>query len=114
MPDRTVIMHIYSLILEFYVNMRGICLHNLRVLCIIRAYTNEEDTLMKKILALICAFCMILGCAAFADTLTMGTNAAFPPYEYYEDGVIVGIDAEIAFRDLRKTGIRPGDPGHGL
>ena len=105
MPDRTVCMHIYSLILEFYVNMRGIYLHNLRILCIIRAYTNEEDTLMKKILALICAFCMILGCAAFADTLTMGTNAAFPPYEYYEDGVIVGIDAEIAAAIAEKLGM---------
>ena len=28
--------------------------------------------------------------------LTMGTNAAFPPYEYYEGDEIVGIDAEIA------------------
>lgn len=28
--------------------------------------------------------------------LTMGTNAAFPPYEYYEGDKIVGIDAEIA------------------
>ena len=26
----------------------------------------------------------------------MGTNAAFPPYEYYEGDTIVGIDAEIA------------------
>ena len=84
--------------------MRGIYLHNFRILCIICVYTNEEDTLMKKILALICAFCMILGCAAFADTLTMGTNAAFPPYEYYEDGVIVGIDAEIAAAICEKLG----------
>lgn len=30
------------------------------------------------------------------DELTMCTNAAFPPYEYYEDDKIVGIDAEIA------------------
>ena len=29
-------------------------------------------------------------------TLIMATNAAFPPYEYYEGGEIVGIDAEIA------------------
>lgn len=29
-------------------------------------------------------------------TLTMGTNAAFPPYEYPENGKIVGIDADIA------------------
>lgn len=28
--------------------------------------------------------------------LTMATNAYFQPYEYYENGVIVGIDAEIA------------------
>lgn len=30
------------------------------------------------------------------DTLVMATNAEFPPYEYYEGGEIVGIDAEIA------------------
>ena len=51
---------------------------------------------MKKIFAIILAVSMLLSFCAFADTLTMGTNAAFPPYEYYEDGVIVGIDAEIA------------------
>ena len=28
--------------------------------------------------------------------ITMATNAYFQPYEYYQDGVIVGIDAEIA------------------
>ena len=28
--------------------------------------------------------------------LTMGTNAAFPPYEYYDGDTIVGIDPEIA------------------
>lgn len=27
--------------------------------------------------------------------LTMGTNAAFPPYEYYEGETVVGIDAEV-------------------
>ena len=31
-----------------------------------------------------------------AGTLTMATNAYFPPYEYYEGSDIVGIDAEIA------------------
>ena len=30
------------------------------------------------------------------NVLTMATNAFFKPYEYYEDGKIVGIDAEIA------------------
>ena len=30
------------------------------------------------------------------EELVMATDAAFPPYEYYEGEVIVGIDAEIA------------------
>lgn len=36
--------------------------------------------------------------APITDTkvIKMGTNATFPPYEFYEDGKIVGIDAEIA------------------
>ena len=34
--------------------------------------------------------------AADAEVLTMGTNAAFPPYEFYENETIVGIDAVIA------------------
>ena len=29
------------------------------------------------------------------EELVMATDAAFPPYEYYEGEVIVGIDAEI-------------------
>ena len=30
------------------------------------------------------------------DELHMATNAFFEPYEYYEDGKVVGIDAEMA------------------
>lgn len=30
------------------------------------------------------------------DTLTVATNATFPPYEFVKDGKIVGIDIEIA------------------
>jgi polar amino acid transport system substrate-binding protein len=40
-----------------------------------------------------------------ADTLTMGTNASFPPYEYYEAETIVGIDAEIAAAIAEKLGM---------
>ena len=62
---------------------------------------------MKKnllgIIALLLAMLMI-GAAA-ADTLTMGTNASFPPYEYYEDGKVVGIDAEIAAAIAEKLGM---------
>lgn len=37
--------------------------------------------------------------------LTMGTNAAFPPYEFYEGDEIVGIDAEIAAAIAEKLGL---------
>ncbi|MBQ6060080.1 MAG: transporter substrate-binding domain-containing protein [Clostridia bacterium] len=62
---------------------------------------------MKKnllgIIALLLAM-MMIGAAA-AETLTMGTNASFPPYEYYEDGKVVGIDAEIAAAIAEKLGM---------
>ncbi len=56
----------------------------------------------KRILALAMAALMVfafVGCTANSDreVLTMGTNAAFPPYEFVdENNNIVGIDAEIA------------------
>ena len=37
--------------------------------------------------------------------LTMGTNAAFPPYEFYEGSNIVGIDAEIGALIAEKLGM---------
>ena len=39
-------------------------------------------------------------------TLTMATNAYFPPYEYYEGDKIVGIDAEIAEAVAAKLGLQ--------
>ena len=60
---------------------------------------------MKKVFAILLAVCMMLSAAALADTLTMGTNASFPPYEYYEDGKVVGIDAEIAAAIAEKLGM---------
>ena len=38
-------------------------------------------------------------------TLTMATNAEFPPYEYHEGDAIVGIDAEIAQAIADKLGM---------
>ena len=70
---------------------------------------------MKKILALALAAAMVFSVAACSsktddtadtnketkteateqtgekETLIMGTNAAFPPYEYYENDTIIGI-----------------------
>lgn len=38
--------------------------------------------------------------------LIMGTNAAFPPYEYYENDAVVGIDAEMAAAIADKLGMK--------
>ena len=67
---------------------------------------------MKKMIALMLALCLSLTLvSAFAEdaekpVLKMGTNATFPPYEFYEDGVIVGIDAEIADAVAQKLGMQ--------
>ena len=65
---------------------------------------------MKKVLAMLIVAMMILSAfAAIAEskgTLKMGTNAQFPPYEFYEDDpdVVIGIDAEIAQAVCDKLG----------
>ncbi|MCI5754093.1 MAG: ABC transporter substrate-binding protein [Clostridiales bacterium] len=74
-----------------------------------------------KILSLVLALVMALALCACgtqpaddpekpADTdakvLTMGTNASFPPYEYYDGDQIVGIDAEIAAAIAEKLGMQ--------
>lgn len=65
---------------------------------------------MKKLLALMMSVVMLMGLAACGggdapsngdsqtnkEKLVMATNAEFPPYEYYEGGAVVGIDAEVA------------------
>jgi len=75
---------------------------------------------MKKLLVVLLALCLIFAFAACAadedntdDTTTdeaavlvMGTNAAFPPYEYYQENQIVGIDAEIAAAIADKLGMK--------
>ncbi len=64
---------------------------------------------MKKLLSLLMAVMMLTallcGCGGGNDdVLTMATNAEFPPYEFMEDGKIVGIDAEIAQAIADKLG----------
>lgn len=43
--------------------------------------------------------------ASEGGVLVMGTNAEFPPYEYYEGQEIVGIDAEMAAAVAEKLGM---------
>ena len=61
---------------------------------------------MKKIIAIALVMIFALCSMACAETLKMGTNASFPPYEYYDDetGEIVGIDAEVAAAICEKLG----------
>ena len=64
---------------------------------------------MKKLLSLVAAMAMVLSLAACGEKadnkLTMATNATFPPYEFYENEEIVGIDAEIAAKIAEKIGM---------
>ena len=73
---------------------------------------------MKKTIAILLAALMaIAALTVFASCtsktsltitegkLIMATNATFPPYEYVEDGKVVGIDAEIAAKIAEKLGL---------
>ena len=52
---------------------------------------------MKKLFAVVLSMMILLtSVSALADTLTMATNASFPPYEYWDGDQMVGIDVEIA------------------
>lgn len=75
---------------------------------------------MKKVLALILALAAVCVCFAGCGskdeksnkltvtegTLTMATNAEFPPYEYYDGDKVVGIDAEVAALIAEKLGLK--------
>lgn len=66
---------------------------------------NITKIIAVMMVALLCVSC-IAGCSKGAEeTLTMGTNASFPPYEFpSSDGSIIGIDAEIAQAVAEKLG----------
>ena len=61
---------------------------------------------MKKLIALVLvAMLAFAGVSAMAETLKMCTNAAFPPYEFYdENSEATGIDVEIAKAVCAKLG----------
>ena len=78
--------------------------------------SNREVIKMKKLLAVLMALTLVFAFAACAKqpadngdaekTLIMGTNAAFPPYEFVaDDGSFAGIDVEIAQAVAEKLGI---------
>lgn len=66
---------------------------------------------MKKILLLVLvsvlSSVMLFGCKkseTAADTLIVGTNAEFPPFEYIEQGNIVGFDVDLMNEISKLTG----------
>lgn len=61
---------------------------------------------MKKLISIAIVCILVFSFAAMAETLKMGTNAAFQPYEYYDDesDAIIGIDAEVAALICEKLG----------
>lgn len=59
---------------------------------------------MEKIIILLLSLFLISGCGKDDDTLVMVTEAGFAPYEYYENGEIVGADVDIAKEIAKKLG----------
>ena len=61
---------------------------------------------MKKLTALVLSLILALSLASvsLADSVIAATNCAFPPYEFYEDGVEAGIDVEIVKAVCEKLG----------
>lgn len=76
------------------------------MIAIIQTQKNRRIPTLKKILALVLVCMLALTGMAMAETLKMGTNAAFPPYEFYSDetGEVIGIDAEVAALIAEKLG----------
>ena len=51
---------------------------------------------MKKIMLLVMSILLLTGCKSDDNKLILATEAGFAPYEYYQDGEIVGVDIDIA------------------
>ena len=62
---------------------------------------------MKKIKYLIPLLILLLltGCEKKKETLVLATEAGFAPYEYYENGEIVGIDIDIGKEIAKELGM---------
>lgn len=65
---------------------------------------KEVKLKMKKIIASLLILFALTGCGKKEGTLTMVTEAGFAPYEYYENGEIVGVDVEIAEEIAKELG----------
>lgn len=65
--------------------------------------------MMKKLFLSLCAVVALSGCGdnkkpTDKDTLTVVTSADYPPYEYFEDGKIVGLEMDIVEEVAKRLG----------
>ena len=61
---------------------------------------------MKKVLLLVFMLIFLVGCGKNENELIMVTEAGFAPYEYYDNGEIVGVDVDIANEIAKEIGKR--------
>lgn len=59
---------------------------------------------MKKIFIIFLFLFFVVGCGRSENELVLATEAGFAPYEYYENGEIVGIDIDIAREVAKELG----------
>lgn len=59
---------------------------------------------MKKVFVSFIFLLLLTGCGKNQDELVMVTEAGFAPYEYYENGEIVGVDIDIAKEIAKELG----------
>ena len=59
---------------------------------------------MKKIFIIALFLLFLVGCGRSENELILATEAGFAPYEYYENGEIVGIDIDIAREVAKELG----------
>ena len=59
---------------------------------------------MKKIIVMVLTLFLITGCGKDQNKIVMVTEAGFAPYEFYEDGQIVGVDVEVAKEIAKELG----------
>ena len=61
---------------------------------------------MKRVIVLLIALLMLItGCGAKKEKLILATEASFAPYEYYDNGKIVGVDIDIAKEIANRLGM---------
>ena len=59
---------------------------------------------MKKVILIILLLLFVTGCGRSENEIILATEAGFAPYEYYENGKIVGIDIDIAEEVAKELG----------